>query len=154
MLNTDVLSQLPIFAGLDEHHLETVARLAFVRAYERGACVFLEGEALPPCFHVLIAGTLQIVKSSHSGKETAIRLIRPGDLFAWAALLDTGVAPVAGLVTVWVSAGSVRMMPSMFCARASACTCVAVAWPGGSRREQAAASTPYSQSAPTNASSS
>lgn len=93
MISPDLLSRLPIFAGLDARHLDTVARLAFVRIYERGECVFLEGEPLPPCFHVLITGTLQIVKSSHSGKETAIRLIRPGDLFAWAALLDTGVAP-------------------------------------------------------------
>jgi CRP-like cAMP-binding protein len=93
MISPEMLSKLPIFAGLDMHHLESVARLAFVRGYARGECVFLEGDPLPPCFHVLITGTLQIVKSSHSGKETAIRLIRAGELFAWAALLDTGMAP-------------------------------------------------------------
>ena len=60
MISTDVLSKLPIFSGLDERHLETLSRLSFVRAYERGECTFLEGEALPPCFHILMAGTLQI----------------------------------------------------------------------------------------------
>jgi CRP/FNR family transcriptional regulator len=93
MISPELLSKLPIFASLEPRHVEALSRLSVVRAYDRGECVFLEGEPLPVCFHVLMAGTLQIVKISLSGKETAIRLIRPGELFAWAALLDTGMAP-------------------------------------------------------------
>ena len=93
MLSAESLAKLPIFAGLEQEALSAVARVAYVRQYERGECVFLEGERLPATFHVLVSGSLQIVKTSHAGKETAIRLIRPGELFAWAALLDTGLAP-------------------------------------------------------------
>lgn len=93
MVHPDLLSKLPIFAGLDAVHTEALARVSYLRPYDRGECVFLEGEPIPACFHVLLAGTLQILKSSHSGKETALRLIRPGELFGWAALLDTGSAP-------------------------------------------------------------
>jgi CRP/FNR family transcriptional regulator len=93
MISNETLMRLPIFAGLDDEALSAIGRLAFVRPYDRGECVFLEGEVLPACFHVLLTGSLQILKSSHAGKETAIRLIRTGELFGWAALLDTGVAP-------------------------------------------------------------
>jgi CRP/FNR family transcriptional regulator len=99
MVRPEVLSKLPIFAGLEARHLDALAQLAFVRVHQRGDCVFMEGEQLPGCFHVLLAGAVQIVKSSHSGKETAIRLIRPGELFGWAALLDTGVAPATARAT-------------------------------------------------------
>lgn len=93
MVPIELLSRLPIFAGMDEPALAAVARLAHMRVFDRGECVFLEGAPMPRLFHVLITGTVQIVKVSQSGKETALRVMRPGELFGWAALLDGGVAP-------------------------------------------------------------
>lgn len=95
MIAPEILSQIPMFADLDENNLVAIGALARVRTYERGECVFREGEAQPPYFHVLLTGSLQILKCSLSGKETAIRLIGPGEPFGWASLLDTGVAPAS-----------------------------------------------------------
>lgn len=93
MVHVDLLAQIPIFSGLDAANMEAIARVAHMRTYDRGECLFLEGEPLPPCFHILAAGTVQILKCAHSGKETAIRLIQPGEIFAWASMLDKGIAP-------------------------------------------------------------
>lgn len=95
MISVDILANLKIFAGLDPRHLEALASISALRTVERGACVFHEGEPMPPCFHILALGTIQIVKSAASGKETAIRLIGPGEVFAWAAILDGGLAPAS-----------------------------------------------------------
>lgn len=82
-----------MFADLDHENLVVIGALARVRTYERGECVFREGDPQSPYFQVLLTGSLQILKCSLSGKETAIRLIAPGEPFGWASLIDTGVAP-------------------------------------------------------------
>lgn len=95
MVALEVIKALSFFAGLDEAHVEALARISTLRGYERGACVFHEGEALPPYFLVLVSGSLQIVKLAASGKESVIRLIPPGEPFAWAALLSSRIAPAS-----------------------------------------------------------
>jgi len=95
MVATEAITALPLFKGLDDLQVQALARISTLRAYERGACVFHEGEPLPPFFLVLATGTLQIVKLAACGKETVIRLIPPGEPFAWAALLASGVAPAS-----------------------------------------------------------
>lgn len=52
---------------------------------------------MPPFFHALTSGTLQILKRAYSGKETSIRLVEAGEIFAWAALLDGKPAPATAL---------------------------------------------------------
>lgn len=93
MLPTDVIASIPFFAGLGEDQLRSLAAAGGIRTLDPGECVLREAEPVPPYFHALVAGTIQIVKSAHSGKETTIRLIRPGEIFAWSALLDGGMAP-------------------------------------------------------------
>jgi CRP-like cAMP-binding protein len=98
MVAPDVITALPIFSALGEPGIGSLARMATLRSYERGACVFHEGEVLPPFFTVLVTGSLQIVKQAACGKETVIRLIPKGEPFAWAALLASGVAPASARV--------------------------------------------------------
>lgn len=93
MIATDLLASIPLFAELDEAQLARIAAVSHAHWLEPGECVIREAEPMPPYFHALLVGTVQIVKSALSGKETTIRLIRPGEIFAWAALLDDGPAP-------------------------------------------------------------
>lgn len=95
MVATEAIHRLPFFSGLDDPHVQELARISTLRSYDRGECVFREGEPLAPYFMVLVAGTLQIVKLSACGKETVIRLIPTGEPFAWAALLSSGTAPAS-----------------------------------------------------------
>ena len=100
MVPTDELALLPLFTGLERSHVEILAAVTAARLYERGSTVFRETEALTPFFHVLVTGSLQIVKCASSGKETVIRLIRPGDPFGWAAQLDAGLASATARVMI------------------------------------------------------
>ena len=100
MIATDLLASIPLFAELDEAQLARVAAVSHVHWIDPGACVIREAEPMPPYFHALLVGSIQIVKSAHSGKETTIRLIRPGEIFAWAALLDDGPAPATARAMV------------------------------------------------------
>lgn len=93
MIDPELLAAIPIFAGLDEAHRARIAAAATVQDVDPGACLVREAEPPPPCFHALLAGAVQVLKSAHSGKETTLRLIRPGEIFGWAALLDGGPAP-------------------------------------------------------------
>jgi CRP-like cAMP-binding protein len=95
MVALDAITAMPLFKGLDDVQVQALARISSLRIYERGACVFHEGEPLPPYFLVLATGTLQIVKLAACGKETVIRLIPPGEPFAWAAQLASGMAPAS-----------------------------------------------------------
>ena len=93
MIATDLLVSIPLFAELDEAQLARVAAVSFAAWLEPGECVIREAEPMPPYFHAMLVGTVQILKSAHSGKETTIRLVRPGEIFAWAALLDNLPSP-------------------------------------------------------------
>lgn len=93
MIDPELLAAVPIFGGLDEAHRARLAAVATLQDVEPGACLVREAEAPPPCFHALLMGAVQVLKSAHSGKETTIRLVRPGEIFGWAALLDGGPAP-------------------------------------------------------------
>lgn len=93
MIPAELLKKTPVLSELDAETAAELAKRASLIAIVRGGCAFLEGEALPPYFCVLLSGALQMVKCSHSGKETLLRAIRPGEIFAWAALLDGGKAP-------------------------------------------------------------
>lgn len=93
MLPIDVIASIPLFANLGEEQLHWLAAVGGARTLEPGECVLREAEPVPRFFHALVSGTIQVVKSAHSGKETTIRLIRPGEIFAWSALLDGGMAP-------------------------------------------------------------
>lgn len=93
MISVDVLASLPLFADLDETRLARIAAQSFATGVEPGECVIREAEPAPPYFHALLIGTVQVLKSAHSGKETTLRVIRPGEIFAWAALMDGGPSP-------------------------------------------------------------
>ena len=52
-----------------------------------------EGDRLPQQLHGLITGRLEIKKTAANGKETVMRLIPPGELFAAPAIFGNGIAP-------------------------------------------------------------
>lgn len=100
MINVDLLATIPLFADLGEAQIARIAAVSFAHGVEPGECVIREAEPTPPYFHVLLLGSVQILKSAHSGKETTIRVLRPGEIFGWAALLDGGVAPATARAMV------------------------------------------------------
>ena len=91
------LAQLPLFAAC---HSEDLARLqphTQLYSYDREEMIVHEGDPLPAKLHILFTGVLQVQKSAATGKETILRSLRAGDIFAAPALFGDERAPATVL---------------------------------------------------------
>lgn len=87
------LAQLSLFAALSPEDLEQLQPHTQIQHYQREEIIFHEGDPLPAKLHVLFSGALQVHKSATTGKETILRTLRAGDIFAAPALFGDGQAP-------------------------------------------------------------
>lgn len=87
------LQRLELFADLTPDLLEQLAAASRLTDYKADAVVFQEGDALPPCLHVLVLGQLRVARVAPSGKESILRLLPSGEVFAAPALFGNGRAP-------------------------------------------------------------
>ena len=87
------LQKLSLFAHLDPSLLENFAQHSQLTSYAKGSVVFHEGEVLPACLHVLVSGRLHIARIAASGKETILRILPPGEVFAAPSVFGSGKAP-------------------------------------------------------------
>lgn len=92
------LKSCQLCSGLDPAELDTLAEIAIVRRFNRGALLFLEGDPATG-FYVLLEGAVRIYKSSADGREYNIHRIRPGQMFAEVAIFKGGVFPANGAAT-------------------------------------------------------
>ncbi len=90
---TAVISTLrscQLFAGLPLTDLQQIAQIALVKHLERGEYLFHEGEPARG-FYVVQVGAINVHRLNSFGKEQIIRVFRPGETFAEAALAsETG----------------------------------------------------------------
>jgi CRP-like cAMP-binding protein len=87
------LSQIPIFAALAPSELEDLQLHTQVQRYYQGEIVLYEGDRLPAKLYSLLSGSLQVTKTATTGKETLLRTLSAGDIFAAPALLGNNIAP-------------------------------------------------------------
>lgn len=87
------LRQISVFHDLASIQLESLIPFSYVREYQQHEIVMQEGDRLPQQLHALIRGRLEIKKTAEGGKETLVRLIPPGELFAAPAIFGNGIAP-------------------------------------------------------------
>jgi CRP-like cAMP-binding protein len=94
------LHELEFFKGLGAQELRELDERSSCRTYKAGEVLFYEREPLAPKLRFVCSGQLQIHKSAASGKETIVRIIRPGEVFAVAALFEKKLAPATVTATV------------------------------------------------------
>ncbi len=87
------LKQISIFQDLATTQLKSLVPYSYVREYRPNEIIMVEGDRIPEQLHALITGRLEIKKTADSGKETVIRLIPPGELFAAPAIFGNGISP-------------------------------------------------------------
>ncbi len=88
------LQQISIFQDLDPLQINTLLPFSYWQEYQSREIVMNEGEQIPPKLYCLIAGTLEIKKTSANGKkESIIRLISAGEIFAASSVFGNGIAP-------------------------------------------------------------
>ncbi|MBD1833466.1 Crp/Fnr family transcriptional regulator [Trichocoleus sp. FACHB-90] len=87
------LSEIRVFVDLTPAELEHLQPYTQVQKYSKGEIVLHEGDRLPPKLYALLDGSLQITKTATTGKETILRTLPPGEIFAAPALLGDGISP-------------------------------------------------------------
>lgn len=89
----DVLSQIFIFSSLSQPQLQELGADAELTDYLRGEIIMHEGDRLPGRLFALASGSIRITKTATSGKETILRVLSAGEIFAAPALFGNGIAP-------------------------------------------------------------
>ncbi|BAZ43366.1 hypothetical protein NIES4102_03660 [Chondrocystis sp. NIES-4102] len=87
------LQTISIFQGVAIAQLANLVPYSYVQEYQENEIVMQEGDAIAQQLFALITGRLEIKKTAHNGKETVMRLIPPGELFAAPAMFGSGIAP-------------------------------------------------------------
>jgi CRP-like cAMP-binding protein len=78
------LESAPVFQGLDEAHLNTLAKAAHERSFAEGSKIVKEGETRGLGFWVILDGTVDVQKGG-----TTVNTLGPGEHFGEMALLST-----------------------------------------------------------------
>ncbi|MGO4880442.1 MAG: Crp/Fnr family transcriptional regulator [Bryobacteraceae bacterium] len=91
---SQLVSEIPLFAGLGENETQALARRAVEKRFAAGEMLFWEGE---PCAGIfLIAeGAVKIFKTAPSGREMMLALERAPSTVAELPLFDGGAYPAS-----------------------------------------------------------
>ncbi len=84
---------ISIFTSLEDAQLNNLQSHAVVKAYAKGEIIMQEGDRLSPGLYALICGLIRITKMAANGKETILRTLKDGEIFAAPALFGDGIAP-------------------------------------------------------------
>ncbi|HEY9696998.1 MAG TPA: Crp/Fnr family transcriptional regulator [Trichocoleus sp.] len=87
------LASISVFTQLQSDQLASLQPHTTVRTYQIGEIVSHEGDRLPSRLYALINGLLRVSKTATSGKETILRTLANGDIFAAPALFGNGISP-------------------------------------------------------------
>ena len=87
------LSKIRIFGDLEPSELEGLQPFSQVQHYQQGEILMQEGDRLPTRLYSLLMGSLRVTKTAATGKETILRTLLAGEIFAAPAIFGNGIAP-------------------------------------------------------------
>jgi CRP/FNR family transcriptional regulator, cyclic AMP receptor protein len=83
----DFLRQMPLFAGLTNRELTTLAQELALRHFRSGETIFHEGDP-GQVFYLIQSGQVRIYLQGEEGQETSVILYGAGDVFGELAVID------------------------------------------------------------------
>jgi CRP/FNR family transcriptional regulator, cyclic AMP receptor protein len=93
LATVDQLVQIQVFAQLQPSELEGLQPYSRVQNYQTGEIVMQECDRIPAKLFALLNGSLRVSKTATTGKETILRTLTSGEIFAAPALLGNAIAP-------------------------------------------------------------
>ena len=97
MQTIQVLKNAPIFSGLDDDQLASLAGIALERSFKAEEFVFWEDGA-PEWFYVIAEGRIKAIKHSTSGKDLIVAFFNPGEIFGEVAVFENKAYPASAQV--------------------------------------------------------
>jgi CRP/FNR family cyclic AMP-dependent transcriptional regulator len=98
MSDVAMLRNVPLFAGLSDEELGTLAMSLGRRTFNRSMIIYHEGSP-GDTLYIIESGQVRIFLLSESGQEISVNIYGPGDVFGELALLD-GLPRSAGVVAM------------------------------------------------------
>ncbi|MBN1686148.1 MAG: Crp/Fnr family transcriptional regulator [Spirochaetales bacterium] len=89
------LKESGFFTSLPAGSLRQLAEICFLRRAKKREVLFLEGDE-GGLFFQLLSGRIQLYRLSEDGREIAIKVVRPGEIFAEVILFEQDRYPVCG----------------------------------------------------------
>jgi CRP/FNR family transcriptional regulator, cyclic AMP receptor protein len=96
-VSVEQLQQISLFSGLELDQLAQLQLHAVVKLYSRGEIILHEGDRLPAHLFAVLSGRIEVKKTAATGKETILRSLPAGELFAAPALFGNHTAPATVL---------------------------------------------------------
>ena len=93
-----LLSQAPLFHGLEPEVVEAVAAQGHERSFGRGQTIFLEGEP-SDAFYVIADGTVKVFMHSDHGEQMVFATLRSPETLGEVALFDGGARSASAEAT-------------------------------------------------------
>lgn len=90
----DMLRHSELFRGLSDDALARLAAKGRQKGFGPGGTLFTEGTRGSE-FFLLLEGEVRLYKTSAEGQEVALRIVRPGEIFAEVVLFENPVYPVS-----------------------------------------------------------
>jgi CRP/FNR family transcriptional regulator, cyclic AMP receptor protein len=87
------LCKILVFVPLTPPELQQLQPYTAVQNYQQGEIVMQEGDCLPAKLYSVLTGSLRIIRTTATGKETILRTLLAGEIFAAPALFGNGIAP-------------------------------------------------------------
>ncbi|MGB4593044.1 MAG: Crp/Fnr family transcriptional regulator [Coriobacteriia bacterium] len=81
------LSAFPMFAGLPEHDLESLARMLTLKQYRRGSFIIAQNDR-GATMYLLVSGRVKVTLASPEGKELALNYLDAPSHFGEMSLVD------------------------------------------------------------------
>lgn len=92
-VSIEQLMSVLVLKDLQAGDLITLQPHAVLHIYQKEEVVMFEGDRLLPQLYSLLQGTLRLTRVGTSGKETLLRTLLPGEIFAAPALVGNAIAP-------------------------------------------------------------
>jgi CRP-like cAMP-binding protein len=114
-LDRSIVSNIPIFAGLNPGDIDGILREARSTRYPKGSSVFDQGTEAHS-FFVLLHGHLRVEKTTPHGQQIVVRYVSAGELFGVAQAMGlkhypaTAVAAVDSVALAWPSKAWPRLV--------------------------------------------
>ncbi|MCY7283306.1 MAG: cyclic nucleotide-binding domain-containing protein, partial [Cyanobacteria bacterium CAN_BIN43] len=87
------LANISIFADLKPEQIALLQPDSEIREYQSEEIIMQEGDRLPATLYAVAQGRLRVVKTATTGKETILRTLNIGEIFAAPALFGDSIAP-------------------------------------------------------------
>jgi CRP/FNR family transcriptional regulator len=92
MKTRELLRSCYLCKELNANELNAIIDIIIIRTVSKGEILFFQGDPATG-FYTLLSGSIRVYKASPDGKEYTLHIIRPGQMFAEAAIFGSEIYP-------------------------------------------------------------